>query len=95
MNKLADLSANYANPYQSRSARKTNNNSKDINRDEFGGSTSEIVLIVRGPGQKEETTDRSIDCSGRLSYLVREMDAKFSKEVPTNLSIKSYQSEGL
>ena len=66
-----------------------------INKDEFGGSTSEIVLNVDDPCQKEETTNQSIDCSGRLSNLVREMDAKFSKEVPTNLSIKSYQSEGL
>ena len=74
---------------------KTNNNSKIINKEDFGGSTSEIVLNVHGPDQKEATTNQSIDCSDRLSKLVREMDAKFKDEVPTNLSIKSYQSEGL
>ena len=95
MNRLIDLSV-CAKPYQYKTISKTNNNSKIINEEEFGGSTSEIVLNVHGPDQKEDTTHQSIDCSGRLSKLVREMDAKFkSNEVPTNLSIKSYKSEGL
>ena len=68
-----------------------------INKDEFGASSSQLVLNVHSPHLnphiKEVDSHRSIDCSGRLSNLVRQMDDKFKDQEPTSLSIKSYQSE--
>ena len=95
MNKIYDLSARGKHfPFKSMSKRE--NQSKVINKDEFGASSSQICLNVHSPHLnqhlKEVESHRSIDCSGRLSNLVRQMDDKFKDQEPTNLSIKSYQS---
>ena len=67
-----------------------------MNKDEFGASSSQICLNVYSPHLnphlKEIESHRSIDYSGRLSNLVRQMDDKIKDQEPTNLSIKSYQS---
>lgn len=78
MNKLYDLSARGKHfPFKSMS--KPNNQSKLLKQDEFGASSSQIVLNVHSPhlNVKEDKSNQSLDCSGRLSNLVRQMDDKY------------------
>ena len=80
MNKLYDLSARGKHfPFKSMS--KPNNQSKLLNKEEFGASSSQIVLNVHSPhlNVKDGQSNHSIDCSGRLSNLVRQMDDKFKE----------------